>query len=403
MLAHTRCRGPGASSVAFGGLMELGPCRIAAEGGYTVNNPFSWNERANLLFVDQPAGVGFSRSNEIIDGLSRSSQLMNRFLRQFFIGFPEFVGRDFYIAGESYGGSWVPALAADILHAQDEPAKDFSSSTNFPDQMPLINPSTPSRATTINPKGIMIGNGLVRQSAQNPAGIEAACDGAAGLFSSERCHEFAPLSLWCEQTLPVCETKGWLAKACLHAQKECEGLTNVVLGELHRNPYDWRRECKEDPELCYREISLIGDFLNSSSVKQALNVPENLAFEAMSYDVFEQWQSVGDLWKTSHGYVEDLLSRSVRVLLYVGDKDWFCHAAGMRRLVNEGFSWRGKPLFRFRELRPWYSGLKKARTFKALEPLSYAEVNEAGHMVPFDQPEAALALVNSWIDGKLGA
>lgn len=75
----------------------------------------------------------------------------------------------------------------------------------------------------------------------------------------------------------------------------------------------------------------------------------------------------------------------------------------MRRLVDEGLTWAGKPLFRFRKLAPWYSGVKEAGRFKALEPLSYAEVAEAGHMVPFDQPEAALKLINSWISGRLGA
>ncbi|KAG7122792.1 hypothetical protein HYQ44_003690 [Verticillium longisporum] len=53
----------------------------------------------------------------------------------------------------------------------------------------------------------------------------------------------------------------------------------------------------------------------------SLDFPENLAFEAMSRDVFEQWQSVGDLWKASHGYVEDFSSRSVRALIYISDKD----------------------------------------------------------------------------------
>lgn len=45
LLAHTRCRGPGED------MIQLGPCWIAAER-CTVNNPLSWNDRANLLFVE---------------------------------------------------------------------------------------------------------------------------------------------------------------------------------------------------------------------------------------------------------------------------------------------------------------------------------------------------------------
>lgn len=38
--------------MGYGHLMELGPCRIAPEGGYTVDNPFGWNANATLLFVE---------------------------------------------------------------------------------------------------------------------------------------------------------------------------------------------------------------------------------------------------------------------------------------------------------------------------------------------------------------
>lgn len=32
--------------------MELGPCRIAPEGGYTIENEFGWNKNATVLFVE---------------------------------------------------------------------------------------------------------------------------------------------------------------------------------------------------------------------------------------------------------------------------------------------------------------------------------------------------------------
>lgn len=95
--------------------------------------------------------------------------------------------------------------------------------------------------------------------------------------------------------------------------------------------------------------------------------------------------------------------QNIRVLIYVGDKDWFCHASGMRRLVDEGLTWNDKPLFRMRRLAPWYSGAKPAGVFKSLEPLTYAEIAEAGHMAPYDQPEATLTLINSFIRGHLPA
>jgi cathepsin A (carboxypeptidase C) len=51
--------GPGCSS-QLALLSENGPCSVTADGMSTVNNPFSWNTNANIMWVDQPAGVGYS-------------------------------------------------------------------------------------------------------------------------------------------------------------------------------------------------------------------------------------------------------------------------------------------------------------------------------------------------------
>ena len=53
--------GPGCSS-ALGLFMELGPCRVVQDDGEIKlkYHPQSWNEYANVFFVDQPVGVGFS-------------------------------------------------------------------------------------------------------------------------------------------------------------------------------------------------------------------------------------------------------------------------------------------------------------------------------------------------------
>lgn len=51
--------GPGCSSM-LGMFMENGPC-VFDDGNYTIfDNPYPWNNRTNVLFIEAPAGVGYS-------------------------------------------------------------------------------------------------------------------------------------------------------------------------------------------------------------------------------------------------------------------------------------------------------------------------------------------------------
>ena len=39
---------------------ENGPCRITNDSSSLVPNPYSWNNEANILYIDQPVGAGYS-------------------------------------------------------------------------------------------------------------------------------------------------------------------------------------------------------------------------------------------------------------------------------------------------------------------------------------------------------
>ena len=58
--------GPGCSS-QLALMTENGPCQVTPDGLSTVNNPFSWNTKSNIMWIDQPAQVGFSYGTKYID------------------------------------------------------------------------------------------------------------------------------------------------------------------------------------------------------------------------------------------------------------------------------------------------------------------------------------------------
>ncbi|GFV17667.1 serine carboxypeptidase ctsa-4.1 [Trichonephila clavipes] len=108
--------GPGCSSLD-GLFTELGPLHVTDDGKKLFNNPYAWNRVANVIFLETPAGVGFSYSdNEKYatddDTVSRDNY---EALLHFFEKFPQFKKNEFYVTGESYGGIYVPTLSVQIL------------------------------------------------------------------------------------------------------------------------------------------------------------------------------------------------------------------------------------------------------------------------------------------------
>ncbi|KAF4390122.1 hypothetical protein G4B88_005040 [Cannabis sativa] len=98
--------GPGCSSIGYGASEEIGPFRINKTTSSLYLNKYSWNREANLLFLESPAGVGFSYTNTSSDlensGDKRTAQDALVFLLRWMSRFPEYKYREFYIAGESY-------------------------------------------------------------------------------------------------------------------------------------------------------------------------------------------------------------------------------------------------------------------------------------------------------------
>ena len=103
--------GPGCSSLE-GYLTELGPFVFTGERDSSglpllADNPYAWTTVSSVLFLEQPAGVGFSYAT---NGSTRTddfvqSQNTYGFLLSFFKAFPELAKNDFFITGESYAGT----------------------------------------------------------------------------------------------------------------------------------------------------------------------------------------------------------------------------------------------------------------------------------------------------------
>ena len=104
--------GPGCSSM-IGLFQENGPCTFNnAPGSAPVLNPHSWNNFANMLYVDQPIGTGFSFGTDSATSTVTAAPFVWKLLQAFYTQFPSYENRNFGLFTESYGGHYGPEFAS---------------------------------------------------------------------------------------------------------------------------------------------------------------------------------------------------------------------------------------------------------------------------------------------------
>jgi len=108
--------GPGCSGL-LGFLTEQGPFR-PDRNGKLIPNEYAWTKLVNMIFIEQPVGVGFSTpdpNGEKSYGDSEAARDNYRFIINFFVRYPELRNNEFYISSESYGGHYMPTLAKELI------------------------------------------------------------------------------------------------------------------------------------------------------------------------------------------------------------------------------------------------------------------------------------------------
>jgi cathepsin A (carboxypeptidase C) len=127
-------------------LTENGPCTVNKDTKTTTINPYSWTEEAHVLWLDQPAGVGFSYGSATDSNEDMISEDAYWFLQKFMSEHPEYAENPLFIVGESYGGHYAPAIGHRIWkYNQKLPADD---------------------AIVLKFAGVAVGNGLTAPEVQ---------------------------------------------------------------------------------------------------------------------------------------------------------------------------------------------------------------------------------------------
>ncbi|KAJ3269000.1 Cell death protease [Terramyces sp. JEL0728] len=134
-----------------GFFLENGPLRM---NGTLTYNPYHWSRHANVVYIDQPAGTGYSVGKYSSTNQEVVEHFMD-FLHNFYQTYPEFIPFDLYLSGESFAGIWIPYFADAILKNNDG-------------KLDVIVAAAADKKG-FNLKGLVIGNGWMDPRYQYPA------------------------------------------------------------------------------------------------------------------------------------------------------------------------------------------------------------------------------------------
>jgi len=364
--------GPGCSSeVALFG--ENGPCSVNKLGTDTISNPYSWNTRANVLYIDQPTGTGFSFGKGFDHNEKQVGDDMYDFLQQFFKGHSKYASLPFFAVGESYAGHYIPAVTWQIWQN-----------------------NVKKLGLHINLKGTGIGNGLVDPLTQ----YRYYKDMAAST------NDHAPLK---NATIDIMRAA---TEPCVLAIAECDAqpATCVVATDVCNigimlpyqatgmNPYDMRVKCAVPP-LCY-DFSNVARFLSRPEVLKILGVDPSHKWQDCNRAVAIEFELAGDWMHSFETKIPDQLAAGIDLLIYAGDQDFICNWIGNQAWANT-MAWPHQGDYNTTTPVDWYVDCKAAGTLQASNGFHFLRVYDAGHMVPMDQPVVALAMINSFISGAL--
>lgn len=370
--------GPGCSSIAYGMAEEVGPFHVNKDGNSLYLNSYSWNQVANILFIDSPVGVGFSYSNTSSDilnnGDKRTAEDSLAFLLKWVERFPQYKGRDFYIAGESYGGHYVPQLSQAIVR-HNSAVKEKS----------------------INLKGFLVGNALTDDFHDHFGVFQFMW--AAGMISDQT---YKQLNLVCD------------FQSFVHTSDQCSKVLDTAYDELGNiDPYSiFTPSCTAKFGVAnhlfkrWHRVGLISQSYDPCTEKHStvyFNLPEvQKALHVYNKNVSSKWETCSDLvntnWKDSPRSMLDvyheLIHAGIRIWVFSGDTDAVIPVTSTRYSIAA---------LKLPTAGPWHAWSEDGQVggwTQQYKGLTFVTVRGAGHEVPLHKPKQALTLLKSFLSGS---
>lgn len=373
--------GPGCSGL-IGFMTEQGPFRPDKDGNLNLND-WRWNKISNMVFIEQPVGVGFSYSDNSDDykiGDDQAAIDNLHTILSFLEKFPKFNSSPLYITSESYGGHYMPMLAQNIIEYGKLNFKGFAVGNPYTNYYSGIGAEIET----------YWGKQLISQPSWNKY-VSNGCLDTVNQFNNSIC---TVLILDFMNMIGNLNPYALDYPVCVTAQQTW--MSNYIRGDLvkmHPN-----MPIKDSYEPC--EDSYSTEYLNNVNVKNSIHVHTDIVWEECSRTV--KYEYIDKLKPMEHYYNSILNSKSnpdVRILVYSGDDDSVCGTIGTQKWIWDlGFPVKS-------EWKTWMVDGQTAgytthfKTPFSNDPrLSFITVHYAGHEVPTYKPKEAFILFQSYLN-----
>jgi carboxypeptidase C (cathepsin A) len=354
--------GPGCAS-ELGLFFENGPIMLKSKDANvtTIRND-AWNNRTNMVWLDNPAGAGFSiaefahRPRTKEDVREQFYTFLLKFLEM--PDFKRFKGAPIYITGESFGGHWVPYIANKLY---------FS---NNPD---------------VNLQGVLIGSGWI---------------------TTATVHKNYPDYAWMHKDKTHMDkakyekSKRW-SKLCVsqinnpnpfyawNTYDTCDNFYDFMVSDSKGNQLfnEYNLNMQGSAEYPYYDR----DFLKRKDIQKLVGGEKE--YEPFSGQVYFDFRKT-DWFADAMPYLTPIVEGGIKVWFFNGELDWICNWFGDNDNVNQ-MDWEGRAKWNTLEWEECEYG-----HCKELANVRMIKFPNASHMVPHEQPVTSTMMINEMTHGK---
>lgn len=379
--------GPGASGVGIGNFKEVGPLDASLKPRNST-----WLQKADLLFVDNPVGTGYSfveDTNSLVKSDLEAATDLTTLLQAIFNRDQRLQKSPLYIVAESYGGKYAVTLGLSALKAIQA------------GNLKLTLGGVVLGDTWISPQDYTFSWGplLKDLSRLDDIGLLKSNSIAKRIEEQIENRQFAAAtSSWSELENVISSSSNDVDFYNFLSDSGADSVSSVAAMDISNGVASMRRYSRYlsslRPTVGGDNINLY-DLMNNDIRKKLKIIPDNVTWGGQSEYVFQSLQE--EFMKPRINEVDELLAKGVEVTIYNGQVDLICSTKGTEAWVHK-LKWEGLQGFLSRGRTPLYCGNDKARTkgfSKSYKNLHFYWILGAGHFVPADQPCVALDMVGA--------